>query len=73
MTYSLTTDIDYNKSKTLIIDWASKHGCTLTNFQENGPGGGNHVCTFISNNYNNIKELTQILNISPLKIMEKKW
>ena len=70
MFYSLTTDIAYTTTKKQIIQFASEHGCTLTEFQKNGPAGGNHVCTFKSNNYDYLEELTHQLNLPSSKIKQ---
>ena len=46
MKYTLTTDINYNTTKSQINLFATTHNCSLTKFQKNGPAGGNHFCEF---------------------------
>lgn len=69
MTYVLTSDIAYTSTKSQIKQFANDHGCVLSLFQPNGPAGGNHVCTFTSNNRNHIQELCDQLQLPYSKIL----
>ena len=68
MKYTLTTDIDYNSTKSEITLFANTHGCKLSKFQINGPAGGNHICEFSSNNLDFIQELCDQLDLPYSKI-----
>jgi hypothetical protein len=69
MTYILKSDIAHTSTQSEIKQFANEHGCTLSNFQPNGPGGGNHICTFISNNLDYIQELCDQLQLPHSKII----
>jgi hypothetical protein len=69
MTYILKSDIAYTSTQSEINQFANEHGCTLSNFQLNGPGGGNHICTFTSNNLDHIQELCDQLQLPHSKII----
>lgn len=71
MTYTLTSDIAYTASKSQIKQFAMQHGCNLSSFQKNGPGGGNHVVTFTSKNLNHIQDLCDQLNLPYSKIISQ--
>ncbi len=66
--YKISTNINYNTSKSLIKQFATTHGCVLSKFQTNDPAGGNHLCEFSSHNKHYIMELCDQLEISHSKI-----
>jgi len=61
--YTITSDIIYTSPKSLIQQFAKDHGCVISNFIPNGPGGGNHEVTFKSNNLDHIQELADQLQL----------
>ena len=69
MTYVLISDIAYTSTKSQIKQFANDHGCVLSLFQSNGPAGGNHICTFTSNNLDYIQELCDQLQLPHTKII----
>ena len=71
MTYTIQTDIAYTATKSEIKELASEYNCILSQFQQNGPGGGNHLCDFTSNSFNSIQKLCDELSY-PHKKIEKK-
>ena len=69
MIYTITSDIPYTTSKSLIKQFAKEHGCSLLKFQTNGPAGGNHLVTFQSKNLDYIQELCDQLQLPHSKII----
>ena len=70
--YKIETDINHNTTKPEIKLFATTHGCVLSKFKTNGPGGGNHLCEFASHNKHYIMELCDQLDISHSKITYKR-
>ena len=68
MKYTLTTNIIYTTTKSLIKKFAIDHGCALSKFKTNDQAGGNHLCEFTSNNLNHIQELCDQLSLPYSKI-----
>mgnify|MGYP000352428385 CR=1 FL=1 len=68
MTFRISTDIDFNSTKTEILEFAFEHNSSVSKFQTNGPAAGNHLVEFTSTTLNDIKDISDKLNISYDKI-----
>lgn len=63
MTFTISSDIDYNCTKTEILKFASENNSSVSKFQTNGPASGNHLVEFTSTNLTDIEEIAILLNL----------
>ena len=59
MTYNVQLDVSHETTFELVNEFATGHGCEATLVQLNGPGGGNPVYQFSSDNFNYLQELVE--------------
>lgn len=56
--FSIELDVSYESTHQEIVEFAREHDCNATLVTENGPGGGNPVYEFASDNIKSVMELT---------------
>lgn len=57
MTYTVELDISHESTPSEVAEFAFIWDCTSKLLIEDGPGGGNPVYEFLSNNYGNLRDL----------------
>jgi hypothetical protein len=65
MTYTAYLDITAETSFSAVKQFAEDHGCIAELIKEFGPGGGNPLYRFSSDNIHYITELTEQLGYTP--------
>ena len=61
MPYTVELDISHEATHEEVVQFANDHGCRVLSRLENGPAGGNPLYTFASNEFQNIKKLTEFM------------
>ena len=57
--FTMQLDISYEVTHESVVEWAQGLNCRVLSRLEEGPGGGNPVYTFASNEYNSLKAMAE--------------